>query len=114
MFKCRERRETGLQPGNPPKRNVSPVEHKQHILGRVLICAKWTAITLGVLLSPVFVVFMVWLIGWSVHRWLRLWEHRRCGRLGLIEPTDASKFHKLQYGVLPPFSPQQHHQDRRA
>ena len=94
---------------------MSSVENKSHILGRVVIYAKWTAITAGVLLSPVLVVFMVWLIGWSVHRWLRPVGTKRPDRhvprslagqpnqVGVLPPrTDrlcngAPKFHAAQY-----------------
>ena len=42
----------------------------RHVIGQVLIWALWTVIVAGVLLSPVFAVFVVWFIGWSFYRWL--------------------------------------------
>ena len=75
----------------------------RHVIGQVLIWALWTVITAGILLGPVFVVFMVWFIGWALHSWLwprsdgaprsarvahstygQLAPGRRCGPLGLI------------------------------
>jgi hypothetical protein len=42
------------------------VQYGQDAMGRVLNWVQWAVITAGVLLSPVFVVFMVWFIGWSM------------------------------------------------
>ena len=40
-------------------------------MGKVSIWAQWTAVAFGFLLSPLFVVFMVWFVGWLVY--CRLW-----------------------------------------
>ena len=42
------------------------VPHGPHAMGRVSIGAQWTAVAFGFLLSPLFVVFMVWFVGWSI------------------------------------------------
>jgi hypothetical protein len=38
-----------------------------YAMGRVSIGAQWTAVAFGFLLSPLFVVFMVWFVGWLVY-----------------------------------------------
>jgi hypothetical protein len=45
-----------------------------YAMGRVSIGAQWTAVAFGFLLSPLFVVFMVWFVGWLVY--CRLWPRR--------------------------------------
>jgi hypothetical protein len=44
-------------------------------MGKVPICAQWLMIATGVLLSPVYVPFVAWFIGWS--RLCRLWTRRQ-------------------------------------
>jgi hypothetical protein len=44
-------------------------------MGKVPIWAQWLMIAVGVLLIPVFVVFLVWFLGWS--RLRRLWPRRK-------------------------------------
>ena len=43
------------------------VPHGPYAMGRVSIGAQWTAVAFGFLLSPLFVVFMVWFVGWLVY-----------------------------------------------
>jgi hypothetical protein len=46
----------------------------RHAMGKVSIWAQWLMVTTGVLLSPVFVLFSAWFIGWP--------HIRRYGRVG--------------------------------
>jgi uncharacterized membrane protein len=43
-------------------------------MGKVSIWAQWLIIAAAILLSPLFVLFLAWLIGWPCIR--RLWPRR--------------------------------------
>jgi|SRR5271155_1732086 len=47
------------------------VRHGHHAMGRVSIWKQWLIVAAGVSLSPAFVLFLAWFIGWSLLR--RLW-----------------------------------------
>jgi hypothetical protein len=59
---------------NPERKLVQVVPRGPYAMGRVSIGAQWTAVAFGFLLSPLFVVFMVWFVGWLVY--CRLWPRR--------------------------------------
>lgn len=56
------------------------------ILGKVPIWAQRLMIAVGVLLSPVFVLFSAWFIGWP--RVGRLWQRREVG-CGAVRRAEA-------------------------
>ena len=51
------------------------VRHGHHAMGRVSIWKQWLIVAAGVSLSPAFVLFLAWFIGWSLLR--RLWPRRQ-------------------------------------
>jgi hypothetical protein len=50
------------------------VRHGRHAMGEVSIWRQWVMVAAGVLLSPVFVLFVAWFIGWPRIR--LFWRHR--------------------------------------
>ena len=60
---------------NPERKLVQVVPRGPYAVGRVSIGAQWTAVAFGFLLSPLFVVFIVWFVGWLVY--CRLWPRRK-------------------------------------